>query len=92
MQKILEKIPCGVVAGACGILCFYFFAAVFGIQYVFAQVNGQTGQVATIFDTWWQTLIFVCAVVTAVLFAVALALFIYKKVAMLKGEKKKKSF
>ena len=41
MQKILEKIPCGVVAGACGILCFYFFAAVFGIQYVFAQVNGK---------------------------------------------------
>lgn len=88
MQKILQKIPCGVIAGVFGILCFYLFAAVFGIQFIFAQVNGQTGQIATIFDTWWQVLIFVCAIVSAVFFVLSLSMFIYKKVAMREGGSK----
>ena len=86
MQKFLNKVSWGVVAGAAGILAFYLTAGVFGIRFIFAQVNGQTGQVATIFDTWWQTLIFALDIVFLVIFAASLALFILKnKVAQSGG-------
>lgn len=57
-------------------------AASFGIQFVFAQVNAQTGQVATLFDTWWQTLLFVLAMITAILFVASLVMFILKKASV----------
>lgn len=85
MKKFLEKVPWGIFAGASGILCFYLTVAVFGIQFVFAQVNGQTGQAATIFDTWWQTLIFVFDIVCVIIFVSALTLFILKKVSRKNG-------
>lgn len=86
MQKFLNKVSWGVVAGASGILAFYLTAGVFGIRFIFAQVNGQTGQVATIFDTWWQTLIFALDIVFLVIFAASLALFILKKLKSRKAE------
>lgn len=85
MSKLWKKIPWGIIAGACGILCFYLTAAVIGVNFVFAQVNGQTGQVATIFDTWWQTLMFVCDVVFGIIFVGSIASFIAKKKLMKRG-------
>lgn len=85
MQKILNKIPWGIVASAAGILCFYLTVAVFGVNFIFTQVNGQTGQAATIFDTWWQTMIFVFDIVCIVVFAGSLALFIRKKIKAKNG-------
>lgn len=41
MQKFLNKVSWGVVAGAAGILAFYLTAGVFGIRFIFAQVNGR---------------------------------------------------
>ncbi len=82
MQKFINKFPWGVAAGVTGILCFYFMAASFGIQFVFAQVNAQTGQVATLFDTWWQTLLFVFAMITAILFVASLVMFILRKASV----------
>ena len=79
MNKNLTKVPWGVLAGVFGILCFYCVAGVIGAQFVFAQVNGQTGQVATIFDSWWQILLFAVAIVTAIGFIGSLALFILGK-------------
>ena len=86
MQKFLNKVSWGVVAGAAGILAFYLTAGVFCIRFIFSQVNGQTGQVATIFDTWWQTLIFALDIVFLVIFAASLALFILKKLKSRKAE------
>lgn len=80
MKLLQSKIPWGVLAGAFGILCFYLTAAVFGVQFVFAQINGQTGQAATIFDTWWQIILFVFFLITLVGFVCSLALFIARRV------------
>ncbi len=85
MQKILTGFPWGIAAGASGILAFYLTVAVYGIRFVFAQVNGQTGQVATLFDTWWQTLLFVLDILFLLLFALTLAAFIAKKVISKRG-------
>ena len=85
----VSKAPWGTIAGVFGIFCFYLSAAVFGVYFVFTQINGQTGQEATIFDTWWQTALFVADVVSAVLFIFFLFLFIKKKVNNKKVSKKK---
>lgn len=85
MQKLLNGFPWGTISGASGIIAFYLTVAVFGIQYIFVQVNGQTGQVATIFDTWWQILLFVLDIVFLILFAVSLVMFILKKANSRKG-------
>lgn len=85
LEKVFNRVPWGIVAGAAGILCFYCALGVFGAQFVFAQVNGQTGQAATIFDTPWQIALFVFAILTFVVFAGALTLFIMKKVKNKRG-------
>lgn len=85
MLKLWKKIPWGIIAGACGILCFYLTAAVIGVNFVFTQVNGQTGQIATIFDTWWQTLIFIFDVLFGIVFVGSIASFIVKKKLIKRG-------
>lgn len=87
MRKFLEKTPWGVVSWIFGILVFYLTLGVWGAQFVFAQINGQTGQIATIFDSWWQVLIFIADIICAVAFAGALTMYIRKK--LLKKEEKK---
>lgn len=87
-MKLLKKFPWGIIAGVLGILCFYLTAAVIGVNFVFTQVNGQTGQVATIFDTWWQTLIFILDVVFAIGFIGSICLFVLKKTGKLEGGEK----
>lgn len=76
----VSKAPWGTIAGVFGIFCFYLSIAVFGVYFIFAEINGQTGQEATLFDTWWQTALFIAAVVSAVLFVFFLMLFVKKKV------------
>ncbi len=85
MQKIFYKTPWGVLAGVFGIFTFYLTIGVYGAYFVFAQVNAQTGQVATIFDSWWQTMLFAFAVIFGILFLFALSLFIMKKIMLKKG-------
>lgn len=85
MRKFLESIPWGITAGASGILFFYCLVGVIAAQFIAAQVSGQTGQTATIFDTWWQVLLFVCVLLFAIVFAGSLAMFIMKKIRKAQG-------
>lgn len=87
MRKFLRKIPWGVLSWIFGILVFYLTLGVWGVQFVFAQINGQTGQIATIFDSWWQVLMFVADIICALLFVSSLGAFIWKKVT---GKEEKK--
>ena len=85
----VSKAPWGTIAGVFGIFCFYLSAAVFGVYFVFTQINGQAGQGTTLFDSWWQTALFVADVVSAVLFIFFLFLFIKKRSNNKKMSKKK---
>lgn len=86
LLKFLDGFPWGVVAWITGILVFYLTLGIWGAHFVFAQVNGQTGQVATIFDSWWQVLMFVADILIGVLFLGAIGLYVRKKV-LFKGGK-----
>lgn len=78
-----KKIPWGVFAGLCGIFAFYLTAIVVVCFVIFKEVAANTGQVATLFDSWWQTLLFILDIVMLVGFVAFITLFIIKK----KGEK-----
>lgn len=82
MRKILEKIRWGVLSWIFGILVFYLTAGIIGAQFVFVQINGQTGQIATIFDSWWQVLMFVADLIFGLLFAISLGLYIWKMITL----------
>lgn len=75
----VSNAPWGTIAGVFGIFCFYLSIAVFGVYFIFAQINAQTSQEATLFDTWWQTALFAAAVASAVLFVFFMMLFIKKQ-------------
>lgn len=91
MQKFLNKVPWGVIAGIFGIFSFYLTAIVFGVHFVFVQVNGQTGQETTLFDTWWQTLLFILDIVCILLFIGAIVCFIKKKIESKGGKSNEKA-
>lgn len=79
-----KKIPWGVFASLCGIFAFYSTAIVVICYIIFSQIAATTGQVATLFDSWWQTTLFVFDILMIVGFIGFLVLFILRK----KGEKK----
>lgn len=79
-----KKIPWGVFASLCGILAFYATAIVVICYIIFSQIAATTGQVATLFDSWWQTTLFIFDILMLVGFIGFLVLFILRK----KGEKK----
>ncbi len=91
MIEFLKKVPWGVLSWVFGILVFYLTLGIWGAQFVFAQVNGQTGAIATIFDSWWQILLFVADIICVLLFAACLAAFIWKKVTYKGGKKVEKT-
>jgi len=87
MVKFLKKVPWGVLSWIFGIFVFYLTLGVWGAQFVFAQINGQTGQVATIFDSWWQVLMFIADIIFALLFAGSLGAYVWKKVKVKEDKK-----
>lgn len=56
---MIKKIPWSIIAGAAAIVVFYATAAVIVLFVVFGGIQGQTNSDATLFDTWYQTLLFV---------------------------------
>lgn len=87
----MKKIPWGIIAGICGIFAFYLTAIVIVCFIVFSEVAATTGQVATLFDSWWQTLLFVLDVLFLLLFIGAMVFFVLKKKASKRGETNEKT-
>lgn len=81
----MKKIPWGLAAGICAIVVFYLTAGVIVAFMILNSVAAQTNNAATLFDTWWQTLIFVLDIVAAAALAGSVAMFVLGKV---KGDKK----
>lgn len=76
----MKKIPWGVIAGSCGIFAFYDTLAISILYIVFKQVMAQTTQEATLFDSWYQTLMFVLDVIVIVALVVSLVFYFKGKV------------
>ncbi len=82
MTKFISRVSWGVVAWALGILVFYLTAGVCVAYFVLSQVAAQTSQIVTLFDNWWQTLLFVCDIVCGVGMLGSIALYVCKKIGM----------
>jgi hypothetical protein len=75
----VKKIPWGVIAGSCGIFIFYDSLAITILYIVFKQIMAQTTQEATLFDTWYQTLMFILDIIVVLVLVVSLIFYFLKK-------------
>lgn len=82
----MKKLPYGIIAGLSGIFAFYDTLAIIVLYIVFNQIESQTTHTATIFDSWYQTLMFILDIVFVLLFIASLIFYIKKKVTRKKGE------
>ena len=71
----MKKINWGVASAIIAVLFFYLTAGVVGAYLVMNQIARQTHVNATLFDSWWQTLLFVADVITFVALASSLTMY-----------------
>lgn len=76
----MKKIPWGLAAGICAIAVFYLTASVIVAFVILNSVAAQTNTAATLFDTWWQTLVFVLDIAAVLGLVGSLAMFVLGKV------------
>lgn len=68
------KVPWGVIFGICLIAIFYVTAGVIAGYVITNAVAGATNRSASLFDSWWQVLLFVADVIFALLAVASLAM------------------
>lgn len=78
LEKI-KKVPCGVISALAGIFAFYDTLAIIILYVVFSAIKAQTTQTATLFDSWYQTLMFILDIVFVLVFILGLVGYILKK-------------
>lgn len=59
MKEKLKELPFGIIFGISLIACFYLTVAFVALYIVLNGVEAQTGGSITIFEDWYQTLIFI---------------------------------
>lgn len=74
----MNKIPWGIIAGVCAMAVFFTTIGVIGAFLVLNSVAGQTNNAATLFDTWYQTLLFVADLIFLLGFVASAAMYAIK--------------
>ena len=82
----MKKVPWGVLSALCAIFAFYASAIVIICYVIFSQIAATTGQTVTLFDSWWQTTLFIFDIFMLVGFIGFLVMIILKKKAAKKNE------
>ena len=75
-----KKIPFGIISGAFGMVVFFATVGLIIGYLVVAGIAGQTMRTVSIFENWWQVLIFVVDLISAIIAVGSLAMYILKKV------------
>lgn len=73
IREKLSKVPYSVLIGAAAIVVFYATLALVLTWAISDGIAAATGGSASIFDTWWQTLIFVADIVAGVVLVLSVA-------------------
>lgn len=76
--ELARKLPWGVFAGYFFILALFVTVGIVAAYYILGAISGMTLVETTIFDSWWQILLFVVDVVCVCGFGGSLAMFILK--------------
>lgn len=75
-----KKIPFGIISGAFGMVVFFATVGLIIGYLVVAGIAGQTMRTVSIFENWWQVLIFVVDLISAIIAVGSLVMYILKKV------------
>ena len=78
--KILHRVPWGIIAGVCGVIVFYTIIGTIASHSILSSIAAATTDTAGLFDTWYQSLLFVCDIIFGIGFVAGLTLFILSKV------------
>lgn len=82
----MKKVPWGVLSALCAIFAFYASAIVIICYVIFSQIAATTGQTVTLFDSWWQTTLFIFDIFMLAGFIEFLVMFVLKKRGAKKNE------
>ena len=58
-----KKVPWGFLAGLSGVITFYLIVAATVVFVILNRIEAETNGTASLFGTWYQTLIFFLAIV-----------------------------
>lgn len=83
----LTKIPFGIFAGASAILLFYSLLGTIVAYLILDAIAAVTTTRATLFDEWYQVLLFIGVIVGAVLFVASITMYILVKVKAVSSKK-----
>ena len=84
LAEKFARVPFGILAGIFGIFSFYDTIGVVALYIINSKVSAQTSQTATLFDTWYQTSMFILDIVFVIIFLSSLFFYIKSKI----GKKK----
>ena len=61
----MKKLPWGIFAGVCAMAVFFATVGVIAAFIVLNSIAGQTNTTATLFDEWYQTVLFIADIIFA---------------------------
>lgn len=79
MKKNGRKTPWGTFAGFCGVAVFYLTVAVAVAFAILDRIQAETQNQATLFDTWWQIVLFVVDILFVVGTAICIVMAVRNK-------------
>lgn len=75
----MKKLPYGIFTGICAMLVFFLTLAFIGLYIVFAAIANQTHSDFSMFQNWWQILIFIVDILSIGGFIYFLIMFIKRE-------------
>lgn len=78
----IRKIPWGILAGSFAILLFFCLVGTIAAFIVLDMMAGETSMHATLFDEWYQVVLFIGVVIGGAGFIGSTAMFIVRKVKL----------
>lgn len=60
----MKKVPWGIIAGICAIVAFFAVVGTIAAFMVLNSIAGATHTSATLFDEWYQTVLFILSIIS----------------------------
>lgn len=83
----MKKLPWGIIAGICAIVVFFATAGTVAAFIILNAVAAQTSETVTLFQEWWQTVLFVVSIISAIGFIGSLTMCCIKANRLKRGGK-----
>ena len=83
LLKEAKNVPFGIISGSLGIVAFFSTVGFVVAYAINVGIAAQTNRTATLFDNWYQTLLFIAVVISVIGGIVSLVAYVIKKLAMI---------